>query len=144
MEFWWIPLKGEWMDLHRKCKNKKTKNITCWGINFIKNWCFSKFKISQHFVNPFIPLLIMLFSKILKLLILSAKILFLVSKSIFFSNRSAIYISSKLKHFGVHSHSQNWLLNAIMIENWFNNRKNSIIICQFGFQLIFFFSLLVW
>ena len=144
MEFWWIPLKGEWMDLHRKCKNKKTKNITCWGIDFIKNWCFSKCKISQHFVNPFIPLLKMFFSKILKLLILSPKILFLVSKSIFFSNRSAIYISSKSKHFGVHSHSQNWLLNAIMIENWFNNRKNSIIICQFGFQLIFFFSLLAW
>ena len=144
MEFWWIPLKGEWMDLHRKCKNEKTKNITCWGIDFIKNWCFSKCKISQHFVNPFIPLLKMFFSKILKLLILSAKILFLVSKSIFFSNHSAIYIRSKSKHSGVHSHSQNWLLNAIMIENWFNNRKNSIIICQFGFQLIFFFSLLAW
>ena len=144
MEFWWIPLKGEWMDLHRKCKNKKTKNITCWGIDFIKNWCFSKCKISQHFVNPFIPLLKMFFSKILKLLILSAKILFLVSKSIFFSNHSAIYIRSKSKHSGVHSHSQNWLLNAIMIENWFNNRKNSFITCQFGFQLIFFSSLLAW
>ena len=132
------------MDLHRKCKNQKTKNITCWGIDFIKNWCFSKCKISQHFVNPFIPLLKMFFSKILKLLILSPKILFLVSKSFFFSNLSAIYLRSKSKHSGVHSHSQNWLLNAIMIENWFNNRKNSIIICQFGFQLIFFFSLLAW
>ena len=144
MEFWWIPLKGEWMDLHRKCKNKKTKNITCWGIDFIKNWCFSKCKISQHFVNPFIPLLKMFFSKILKLLILLAKILFLVSKSIFFSNQSAIYIRSKSKHSGVHSHSQNWLLNVVMIENWFNNRKNSIMTCQFCFQLIFFFSLLAW
>ena len=72
------------MDLHRKCKNKKTKNITCWGIDFIKNWCFSKCKMCQHFVNPFIPLLKMFFSKILKLLILSAQMLFFVSKSFFF------------------------------------------------------------
>ena len=132
------------MDLHRRCIYQKPKNITCLGIDFIKNWCFSKCKMSQHFVNPFIPLLKMFFFKIPKLLIPSTKTLFLVPKSNFLSNHSAIYIRSKSKHSGVHSHSQNWLLNAIMIENWFNNRKNSIIICQFGFQLIFFFSLLAW
>ena len=140
MEFWWIPLKGEWMDLHRKCKNKKTKNITCWGIDFIKNWCFSKCKISQHFVNPFIPLLKMFFSKILKLLILLAKILFLVSKSIFFFqtiHQSISRVSQSILVFILTLKIDSWILLWLRIG--LTIEKTQLLFVNLVFNLNFFF-----